>query len=164
MADERGAAAAAAGRWGHFIGIIGDAGEIAKLIALLLAIAGLVTVYFPGLRREWEQISSPSAWYWIGTVGGSGRFRSNGYVHPLWNNPKRPVGLPEVLALGRTIVITGPGPVDSLHVGRAEAGAGAELRFVFGDNACLAVSKIKPLASRRTRETFLWAKAQKVTC
>lgn len=54
--------------WNDFIGLIKDFGEIAKFVALLLAIAGFIGLYFPTARTQFEMLTGPSAWYYIGAV------------------------------------------------------------------------------------------------
>jgi hypothetical protein len=118
------------------------------------------------MRRSWDQWATPSGWYWVGTVGGNGRFSPNAYEHPVWSNPKRPVGLADVLKVAPGIVITGTGtePTDVLHVGRAGPHAQAEVRFVLPPNVCLYVTGFEPVKSANTAETFVWAEGKKVTC
>ena len=156
------------GGWERGVAIAKDLGEYAKLVALLLAIAGLLGVYLPGVRRTWEQWVTPTSWYWIGTVRRSGLFIPQAYEHPYWNNWKRrPIGgggLPGVVG---DIMITGKGelPTDEIHVGRSAPSPRGAVRFVLDAKVCLQITAVDmSRGNAKTGETFVWARARKVSC
>lgn len=144
--------------WKTSVQFAKDVGEWAKLIALILAIVGLIGIYFPTIQRRWEILVKPKAWYYIGFVD-SNRFYPLAYQHPAWNDgPASEEVLSEIP--GQVIVTFN----DELHIGRDRAGSGGKVQSVLGKNACLYVSatekKLQPGAPRK----FVWAEAVKVSC
>jgi hypothetical protein len=163
-----GEAGTGGGRWERGVAIARDLGEYAKLIALVLAISGLIGIYFPGVRRAWEQWVAPTSWYWIGTVRRNGQFIPQAYEHPLWNNwQRRPVARGDLLGVDGQIMITGKGSqtTDEIHIGRAEPTGRSAVRFVHDARICLEITEVDmSRGNPRTGETFVWAQARKVSC
>lgn len=153
MADE------ASTRWDRTIRVVKDLGELAKFVALLLAIFGFLLVYFPGLRRSGEIIVQPASWYWIGTVKG-GVFATNGNYHSaLWQNGVLRGGDLKQLK-GSVIVTFGK----DLHLGRATPGGRGITQASHAEGVCLYVHDGQVRRLRGAENWELWVKASKVTC
>ena len=131
-----------AGRWRRFIAAVQDLGELAKLTALFLALAGVIAIYFPEARQAYERRTMPSAWYNIVLLSDPWSepypfmaARPRGYESPAWSD-----GLNVELLYG----LAGQMIYSSdVAVGRKAAGAMAPVTYIYGENVCLEVSALR---------------------
>ncbi|WP_158912720.1 hypothetical protein [Caulobacter sp. S45] len=144
--------------WNNFIGLIKDFGEIAKFVALLLAIAGFVGLYFPTARTWFEMHTDPGAWYYIGAIKG-GTFGSEPFQHPAWSGGSAPEAALDQLP-GTTMVTLGSG----LHIGRQGAGGAQPIRTNYAGGVCLRVTELKRTHDGQKPDAYIWARAVKITC
>lgn len=142
--------------WEKIVQTAHDLGEVAKLIALVLAIITFAGFYRPDWRRKWEIFSGPQYWYRIGTINHNGIFSPVAYSSSLWAGrvPER-----NVAKLPGTIILTDN---DELHPGRMTAGGlvGANQ----GKGACLYVHQVKARRELPKPTRYVWARATKITC
>jgi hypothetical protein len=136
-----------------------DAGEVAKLIALILAIVAFLGFYLPGWRRNWELVTAPQYWYRIGTIDPDGVFRNYAYDSGRWASR----GTPErnIARLPGTIMLT---LNDELHPGRESPGQDGMIGANYGEGACLYVHEVRARRELPKPVRFIWARATKVTC
>lgn len=145
-------------RWRRTVDLAADLGEIAKLVALLLAIAGLVGLYLPGVRTAFETRLNPRAWYYVGEVD-RGVFHAEAYQHPPWSGASAPS---DALGgvVGTTVVTIGGG----LHIGRAAAGGDGPIRTNVAGGVCLHVLAIQRRRAARGDVAYVWLEAVRITC
>lgn len=144
--------------WKGGVAAAHDLGEWAKLVALLLAVAGLLGVLLPDTKRWWEINLYPESWYYIGQVRG-GTFRPFAYQHPLWNDG--PVAATALAGLPGSVVVT---MNDELHIGRSRAGRDGAVRTVSKGGVCLYVRHVERRASPDGAASYVWVGTAKVTC
>lgn len=157
-AQESGPADKARALWKAGVAFAHDLGEWAKLVTLILAIAGLAGFLFPSVKRWWEIHLNPEAWYYIGQVKG-GTFRQFAYQHPLWNDG--PVAASALAQVPDSVIVT---MNDELHIGRAVAGASGAVRSVSKDGVCLYIRHIEQRPSPDGKVQYVWAGAVRVSC
>jgi len=146
-------------RWDRFIKAIKDLGEVAKFIALLLAILGFILVFFPSMRRSGEIWVQPTNWYWIGAVD-KGSFVSNGNYHSsLWQ--EAPLRINELVRVNGSVMVT---KTSDLHIGHAIPGAGGIAQASYPAGVCLYVHQGQLRRHRGDVPWQLWVKANVVTC
>lgn len=144
--------------WRSFIDLIKDLGEVAKFAVLVLALAGLIGLYFPVARTWLETKVNPSAWYYVGKVDG-GKFTSEPFQHPAWSGGTAPQAA-LLRVPGTTMVTLGGG----LHIGRRAAGSGQPILTNLGGGVCLHVGRIERTGDAQHPSAFVWVEAVRITC
>jgi hypothetical protein len=153
-----GRAARARSFWNGGVTFAHDVGEWAKLVTLVLAIAGLLGFLFPGVKRCWEIHTGPESWYYIGRVE-RGTFHQFAYQHPLWNDG--PVVASALSGVPGSVIVT---MNEELHIGRAVAGGSGAVRSVSKGGVCLYVRHIEQHPSPDGKLLYVWAGAVRVSC
>jgi hypothetical protein len=114
---------------------------VAKPVTYLLATLGLLSVYIPWLKREWEEWALPTAWYQVGTLrlsldkddqGKQAILMDGGqYDAAAWNGG---VLLPDLMKIRKQDILT-----NATAVGRESETNRSPLGAVLGAHQCLHV-------------------------
>ncbi len=137
-----------AGRWRRFMVAISDAGELAKLLALLLAVVGFLAIYFPGIRQAYERKTMPTAWYNVLLMSGPWTAphpymgaRPRGFESPAWAD-----------GLNADVLYALPGQMiysSDIAVGRQGPSPRHGVTYIYDKNVCLYVRNLHFSVTRR---------------
>lgn len=135
-------------RWRRFMTGVSDAGEVAKLVALLLAVTGVLAIYFPGLRQAYERATMPSAWYNIVLLSGPSTeplpflgARPRGFESPAWAD-----------GLNADVLYDLPGQMiysSDIAIGREGPSPRHAVTYIYDKNACLHIRDLRFSVTRR---------------